>query len=264
MPSTPFNPRLDPIIPLYTTQTNLQLPLIPRQSTPFIPLLDPHPALICPHPILNPLDNPNKSTFYTIQMAWSLLVKWSYYYNKGSGTRPRPSLTKFHHLCLTNSIIRAYLYISVSNPFLSHSSQFSWPSPQTPFFSCLPSQWAPRWLKVVSTYASQQEGPGYEHWLSQVLSVWSLHVLPVFAWVSTRNHRGMMKQKAHRDMSPTLSLDPRIPRRSSLFVIPFGPRSSPSHRLIPLLDHIIPPYTTRTNLQLPFIPPAIDPFHPSP
>eukprot|EP00064_Thunnus_orientalis_P002439 superscaffoldBa00000178_g2446 len=150
MTSTPFNLHLDPIIPLYTTQTNLQLPLIPRQSTPFIPLVDPHPALIYPHPILNPLDNPNKSTFYTIQMAWSL------------------------------------------------------------------------------------------------------------------NHRGMMKQKAHRDMSPTLSLDPRIPRRSSLFVIPFGPRSSPSHRLIPLLDHIIPPYTTRTNLQLPFIPPAIDPFHPSP
>ena len=33
---------------------------------------------------------------------------------------------------------------------------------------------------VVSTVASQQEGPGFEG-----LSVWSLHVLPVSAWVLT-------------------------------------------------------------------------------
>eukprot|EP00064_Thunnus_orientalis_P001426 superscaffoldBa00000097_g1429 len=39
-----------------------------------------------------------------------------------------------------------------------------------------------------------------------------------------RNHRGMTKQKAHRDMSPSLSLEPwtLLP-----LVIPFGPWSSP-------------------------------------
>src|SRR4029434_1632471 len=36
---------------------------------------------------------------------------------------------------------------------------------------------------VVSTVASQQEGPGFESWSFQVLSVLSLHVLPVPAWV---------------------------------------------------------------------------------
>merc|ERR1712082_170032 len=37
---------------------------------------------------------------------------------------------------------------------------------------------------VVSAVASQQEGP-VETRSFQVLSVWSLHVLPVFAWVSS-------------------------------------------------------------------------------
>ncbi|XP_056267295.1 uncharacterized protein LOC130191667 [Pseudoliparis swirei] len=36
---------------------------------------------------------------------------------------------------------------------------------------------------VVSTVASQQEGPGFESRSFQVLSVWSLHVLLVSAWV---------------------------------------------------------------------------------
>src|SRR4029434_1789694 len=36
---------------------------------------------------------------------------------------------------------------------------------------------------VVRTFASQQEGPGFESRSFQVLSVWSLHVLPVSAWV---------------------------------------------------------------------------------
>src|SRR4029434_10684487 len=36
---------------------------------------------------------------------------------------------------------------------------------------------------VVSTVASQQEGLGFESRSFQVLSVWSLHVLPVPAWV---------------------------------------------------------------------------------
>ncbi|XP_042290197.1 uncharacterized protein LOC121912161 [Thunnus maccoyii] len=106
-------------------------------------------------------------------------------------------------------------------------TKFSRPSPPNAIFLLCPLSVG---ITVVSTYTSQQEGPGFQHWQSQVLSVWSLHVLPVFAWVSARNHRGMTKQKAHRDMSPTLSLHPRVPRRSSLFVIPFGPRSSPCHR----------------------------------
>ena len=38
---------------------------------------------------------------------------------------------------------------------------------------------------VVSTVASQQEGPWFEPRSFQVLSVWSLHVLPVPAWVSS-------------------------------------------------------------------------------
>ena len=36
---------------------------------------------------------------------------------------------------------------------------------------------------VVSTFASQQEGSGFESRFNQGLSVWSLHVLPVYAWV---------------------------------------------------------------------------------
>ena len=34
-----------------------------------------------------------------------------------------------------------------------------------------------------STAASQQEGSGFESPIPRGLSVWSLHVLPVFAWV---------------------------------------------------------------------------------
>ncbi len=36
---------------------------------------------------------------------------------------------------------------------------------------------------VVSAVASQQEGPGFDTWLGQDLSVWSLDVLPGSAWV---------------------------------------------------------------------------------
>ena len=36
---------------------------------------------------------------------------------------------------------------------------------------------------MVSTFASQQEGSGFESRFNQGLSVWSLHVLPVYAWV---------------------------------------------------------------------------------
>merc|ERR1712168_994532 len=46
---------------------------------------------------------------------------------------------------------------------------------------------------VVSTAASQQEGPGFDSQLGQGLglSVWSLHVLPVLAWVSS-GHSGFL------------------------------------------------------------------------
>lgn len=41
------------------------------------------------------------------------------------------------------------------------------------------------WL-AVSTVASQQKGPGLNTWLWWVLSVCSLHVLPVLPWVASR------------------------------------------------------------------------------
>ena len=59
---------------------------------------------------------------------------------------------------------------------------------------------------VVSTVASQQEGPGFESRSSrsiQVLSVWSLHVLLMAAWVSSgssgfpHHHKDM-----HRSLTP--------------------------------------------------------------
>ena len=37
---------------------------------------------------------------------------------------------------------------------------------------------------VVSTAASQRQGPGFNSWLES-LSVWNLHILPVSAWVSS-------------------------------------------------------------------------------
>ena len=37
---------------------------------------------------------------------------------------------------------------------------------------------------VVSTAASQRQGPGFDSWLGS-LSVRSLHILPVSAWVSS-------------------------------------------------------------------------------
>ncbi len=43
---------------------------------------------------------------------------------------------------------------------------------------------------VVSTVASQQEGPGFDPQLEQGLSVWSLHVLSVSVWVSS-HHQDM-------------------------------------------------------------------------
>lgn len=85
---------------------------------------------------------------------------------------------------------------------------------------------------VVSSTASGQQGPEFEPWLSQVLSV---HVLPIIVSVAPgplvsshhqtcvrldtsisviflllyyKNHRGMMKPYAHRDVPrPTLRLD---------------------------------------------------------
>ncbi|XP_042243728.1 uncharacterized protein LOC121880518 isoform X2 [Thunnus maccoyii] len=82
---------------------------------------------------------------------------------------------------------------------------------------------------------------------------------------SSRNHRGMTKQKAHRDMSPTLSLDPRVPRRSSLFVIPFGPRSSQRQRPPSSLSST--PSSHRTRPRPTFnshSSPGNRPLHPSP
>jgi len=52
---------------------------------------------------------------------------------------------------------------------------------------------------VVSTVASQHEGPGFESRSSQVLSVWSLHVL-VPAWV----YSGFPHH--HKDMHRSLTL----------------------------------------------------------
>eukprot|EP00064_Thunnus_orientalis_P024207 superscaffoldBa00010074_g24487 len=56
-------------------------------------------------------------------------------------------------------------------------------------------------------------------------------------------------ESSSRHVSPTLSLDPRVPRRSSLLVIPTSPRHRPPSSLSSTR-----PYTTQTNLQLPFIP----------
>jgi len=56
---------------------------------------------------------------------------------------------------------------------------------------------------VVSTVASQQEGPGFESrssWSFQVRSVWSLHVLLVPAWV----YSGYSGFPHHQDMHRSL------------------------------------------------------------
>jgi len=55
---------------------------------------------------------------------------------------------------------------------------------------------------VVSTVASQQEGPGVESRLFQVLSVWSLHVLLVPVWVSS-GYSGFPHH--HKDMRRSLT-----------------------------------------------------------
>ena len=55
---------------------------------------------------------------------------------------------------------------------------------------CAPQIWSQALCahggSVVSTVASQQEGPWFKPRSFQVLSVWSLHGLPVPAWVSSR------------------------------------------------------------------------------
>eukprot|EP00064_Thunnus_orientalis_P002507 superscaffoldBa00000186_g2514 len=75
----------------------------------------------------------------------------------------------------------------------------------------------------------------------------------------------MTKQKAHQDMSPTLSLDPRVLRCSSLFVIPFGPGHP--HAINPLHPSPRPHHPTIHDLyqsSAPIHPLAIDPLLPSP
>ena len=59
---------------------------------------------------------------------------------------------------------------------------------------------------VVSTVASQHEGPGFESRSFQVLSVWSLHVLPVPAWVSS-GYSGFPHH--HKDMHVRVANDYR-------------------------------------------------------
>jgi len=55
---------------------------------------------------------------------------------------------------------------------------------------------------VVSTVASQLEGPGFESQSFQALSVWSLHVLLVSAWVYS-GHSGFPHH--HKDMRRNLT-----------------------------------------------------------
>ncbi len=53
---------------------------------------------------------------------------------------------------------------------------------------------------VVRTVASQQEGPEFHTLLGKDLSVWSLHVLPVFIWVPSRSS-GFLPQSKDMQVS---------------------------------------------------------------
>eukprot|EP00064_Thunnus_orientalis_P013164 superscaffoldBa00002107_g13201 len=91
-------------------------------------------------------------------------------------------------------------------------------------------------------------------------------ILALILTPSEWNHRGMTKLKAHRDMPPTLSLDPWVPRRSSLIVIPFGPRSSPCHRPPSSLSSTPSSHRTRPGQTFGSrsSPGNLTPLHPSP
>ena len=55
----------------------------------------------------------------------SVRLKWSYYHNKGSGIRPRASFSLNSITCASLIQSSMHTYISLSNSFLSRSSQFS-------------------------------------------------------------------------------------------------------------------------------------------
>ena len=59
---------------------------------------------------------------------------------------------------------------------------------------------------MVSTVASQQEGSVFESRSFRGLSVWSLHVLPMFAWVSS-GCSGFPHHQKHVLGSPVSALD---------------------------------------------------------
>ncbi len=57
---------------------------------------------------------------------------------------------------------------------------------------------------MVSTVALQQEGPGFDTWLS----MWNLYVLPVTVWVPSGNASVLPQSK---DMQATLTGDSKLP-----------------------------------------------------
>ncbi len=60
---------------------------------------------------------------------------------------------------------------------------------------------------MASTVASWQEGPRYDSWLEQDLSMWSLHVLPVFVWVFSRCSSFPNQQNMYVGLSLVSTLD---------------------------------------------------------
>ncbi len=56
--------------------------------------------------------------------------------------------------------------------------------------------------KIMMMTASLQEGPRFDSWLGQGLSMCSLHVLPVFAWVSSGRSGFFHHQNIYICLSP--------------------------------------------------------------